>query len=33
MQRLGIDFDVTFVIYVGIGYGAGWATTYNEQHF
>jgi len=31
MQRLGIDFDVTFVIYVGIGCGAGWATTYNEQ--
>lgn len=26
--RLGIDFDVTFVLHVGIGVGAGWATRY-----
>jgi len=25
---LGVDFDVTFVIYVGLGCGAGWATHY-----
>jgi hypothetical protein len=30
-KRLGIDFNVTFVVYVGIGCGAGWATTYNKQ--
>jgi hypothetical protein len=30
-KRLGIDFDVTFVIHVGIGCGAGWATTYNKK--
>jgi hypothetical protein len=30
-ERLGLDFEVTFVIYVGIGCGAGWATTYNGQ--
>ena len=29
-QVLGLDFDVTFVIYVGIGCGAGWATQYNN---
>lgn len=29
-RRLGIDFNVTFVIYVGIGCGAGWATTYKK---
>jgi len=27
---LRLDFDVTFVIYVGIGCGAGWATEYNN---
>jgi hypothetical protein len=26
-----IDFDVVFVIYVGIGLGAGWATTYDSK--
>jgi len=30
-KRLGIDFNVTFVVYVGIGCGAGWATTYNKH--
>jgi hypothetical protein len=30
-ERLCVDFNVTFVIYVGIGCGAGWATTYNKQ--
>jgi hypothetical protein len=30
-KRLGLDFNVTFVLYVGIGCGAGWATTYNKQ--
>ncbi|MGB9593388.1 MAG: hypothetical protein ACPL7R_04540, partial [Anaerolineae bacterium] len=28
---LGLDFDVGFVIYVGIGCGAGWATQYEGQ--
>lgn len=28
---LGLDFDVVFVIYVGIGCGAGWATRYEGQ--
>jgi hypothetical protein len=28
---LRLDFNITFVIYVGIGCGAGWATTYREQ--
>jgi len=28
---LGIDFDVNFVIYVGLGCGAGWATQYNQH--
>ncbi len=28
---LGIDFDVYFVIYVGLGCGAGWATQYNHH--
>jgi hypothetical protein len=27
-ERLGLDVPVTFVIYVGIGCGAGWATTF-----
>ena len=31
LQRLGLDFDVVLVIYVGIGCGAGWATTYSGQ--
>jgi len=31
MERLGIEFDMTFVIYVDIRCGAGWATTYNKQ--
>ncbi|GAB4405565.1 MAG: hypothetical protein Kow00123_17800 [Anaerolineales bacterium] len=28
---LGLDFDVVFVIYVGLGCGAGWATQYEGQ--
>lgn len=28
---LGLDFDATFVLYVGIGCGAGWATRYKGQ--
>lgn len=27
-EVLGLDFDVVFVIYVGIGCGAGWATSF-----
>jgi len=30
-QRLGIDFAIALVVYVGIGCGAGWATTYGGQ--
>ena len=30
-QVLGFDVDTTFVIYVGIGCGAGWATTFQEK--
>jgi len=30
-QKLKLDFDIVFVIYVGIGCGAGWATRYQEQ--
>ncbi len=30
-RRLGYDEDASFVIYVGIGLGAGWATTYRDQ--
>jgi len=30
-EKLGLDFNITFVIYVGIGCGAGWATTYDAQ--
>jgi hypothetical protein len=30
-KRLKIDFDVNFVIYVGIGCGAGWATRYSGR--
>ena len=29
-ERLGLEFDVAFVIYVGIGVGAGWATRFEE---
>lgn len=28
---LGVDFDVSFVIYVGLGCGAGWATQYEKS--
>ncbi|MBN1285456.1 MAG: hypothetical protein JXB47_08660 [Anaerolineae bacterium] len=28
---LGLDFDVHFVIYVGIGLGAGWATRFRDM--
>jgi hypothetical protein len=31
VKNLKLDFDVTFVIYVGVGCGAGWATTYNGK--
>jgi len=30
-EKLRLDFNITFVIYVGIGCGAGWATTYDAQ--
>lgn len=30
-QKLQIDFDLTCVIYVGIGCGAGWATTFENK--
>lgn len=30
-EVLGLDFDVIFLIYVGIGIGAGWATTFREK--
>ena len=30
-EKLGLDFDIVFVIYVGVGCGAGWATKYGEQ--
>lgn len=30
-QRLELDFNITLVMYVGIGCGAGWATTYRGQ--
>lgn len=30
-KRLGLDFNIIFIIYVGIGCGAGWATTYKGQ--
>jgi len=29
---VSIDFDVLFVVYVGIGLGAGWATRYQSSH-
>ena len=31
LQNNIIDFNIVFVIYVGIGCGAGWATTYDNQ--
>jgi hypothetical protein len=30
-ERLGLDFGIVFVIYVGIGCGAGWGATYDGQ--
>jgi len=30
-EKLTLDFDVSFVIYVGVGCGAGWATTFHEK--
>lgn len=30
-ERLRLDFNIAFVVYVGIGCGAGWATTYKGQ--
>lgn len=29
VKKIGLNFDVIFVIYVGIGCGAGWATEYD----
>lgn len=31
LQTLGFNSDLTCVIYVGIGCGAGWATSYRQQ--
>lgn len=31
VQALKVDFPIIFVIYVGIGVGAGWATPYKSQ--
>jgi hypothetical protein len=31
MKKFKVDFNVIFVIYVGIGLGAGWATTYRNM--
>lgn len=30
-EVLGFDFDIIFIIYVGIGLGAGWAASYGEK--
>jgi hypothetical protein len=30
-KRLKLNFNIVFVVYVGIGCGAGWATKYNGQ--
>jgi len=30
-EKLGLDFPVTFVLHVGIGCGAGWATTFRGR--
>lgn len=32
VQTLKVDFPIIFVLYVGIGVGAGWATQYKSQH-
>lgn len=29
-EKLGVDFDIILVVYVGIGCGAGWATEYGD---
>jgi hypothetical protein len=31
LKMLKLDFGIVFVIYVGVGCGAGWATTYSGQ--
>lgn len=31
VENLKLNFNITFVVYVGVGCGAGWATTYNGQ--
>lgn len=31
-RNLGLDCEVIFIIYVGIGCGAGWATAYEGKH-
>ncbi|MEM2117487.1 MAG: hypothetical protein QW386_00520 [Candidatus Bathyarchaeia archaeon] len=31
VEALKLHFNITFVVYVSIGCGAGWATTYKEQ--
>ncbi len=31
MKKFNVDFNIIFVIYVGIGLGAGWATTYKSK--
>ena len=30
-KKFELDFDITFVIYVGLGCGAGWATTFRDK--
>lgn len=30
-QKIGLEIDATCVVYVGIGCGAGWVTTYQDQ--
>ncbi len=31
LEKLGVDFDIILVVYVGIGCGAGWATKYGGR--
>jgi hypothetical protein len=31
LKVLGLDFNITFIIYVGLGCGAGWATQYEKS--